>query len=88
MRNHYNLKKGRPNPYATRIGARGRRAMIQALVLHLDPNLRRLDDELARRFPDSGSVNEALRLLARMGDLAAKVSSKGRPRKRAPRRAA
>jgi hypothetical protein len=56
--------KGRPNPY-------------------IDPrwtgNARRLDDDVAREFPDSASVNEALRLVIAVRKL---LATKRRPGRR------
>lgn len=65
----------RRNPFARRIGARGRRQMIAAY--ERATNTRVLDDDLAQLFPDSRSVNDALRSLT---DLMRRIA---RPRRRA-----
>ncbi|MBI2894425.1 MAG: hypothetical protein HYY06_12815 [Deltaproteobacteria bacterium] len=64
----------RRSPYARKIGARGRRQMIARF--ERESNVRLLDDDLAELFPDSRSVNDALRTLR---DLAKRV---GRPPRR------
>jgi hypothetical protein len=64
MRAHYDLKAGRKNPYAARVGAKGRRAMMSAF--EGATRARILDDDLAELFPDSKAVNDALRVLAQI----------------------
>lgn len=49
IREHYELKGGRPNPYLAKI----RKGTI----------MRQLDDDLLEAFPDSAAVNAALRAL-------------------------
>jgi hypothetical protein len=52
----------RPNPYAKRISAKGRRLLaIRALVAELGPEIAILAPDLADAFPDSKTVNAALR---------------------------
>ena len=75
MRKHYDLRgPGRANPYAERLGARGRASLL-ARFLRAE-RLVRLDDDVAAEFQDEASVNEALRLVARLRKVGA-----GRPRK-------
>ena len=65
MRKEYDLRgRSRPNPYARRLGASGRQVLV-ARFLHAE-KLVRLDDEVAAEFQDEASVNEALRLVARL----------------------
>ncbi len=55
MAAEYDLTNSRPNPYAERY-AQG-------------TNLVRLDPDLAKRFPDSAAVNQALRTLVKIVDI-------------------
>jgi hypothetical protein len=48
----YDLSKSRPNPYAERYAQR--------------TNLVRLDPDVAKVFPDSAAVNDALRALVKI----------------------
>lgn len=65
MREEYVLKHGRPNPYAARIGARGREALLQWWA-STTANVRVLPDDVAREFPDTESTVEALRLVVKL----------------------
>jgi len=76
MRAHYELSGGRRNPYARRIGAKGRRAMMAAF--EQATHARILDDDVAEVFPDSKTVNDALRALARISRRATRTSKKRR----------
>jgi hypothetical protein len=65
MRDEYDLSGGgKPNPYAKRIGARGRRALLERFLR--SENLVRLDEDVAEAFADEASVNEALRLVVQL----------------------
>jgi len=59
MRAEYDFSKARPNPYA-------KRANEQTCVVVLEP-------ELQAAFPNSESVNEALRLVLKAADLTRKA---------------
>ncbi|MBN1610417.1 MAG: hypothetical protein JW940_27560 [Polyangiaceae bacterium] len=65
MRNEYELKHGRPNPYATRLGARGRGELL-AWWAKSTRNVRVLPDDVAREFLDSETTVEALRLVMKL----------------------
>ena len=77
MRREYDLKGGRPNPYAARLGASGRKALVDRFLQA--EHLVRLDDDVAASFPSEAAVNEALRLVLRLRDLAPKPPKKTRP---------
>jgi hypothetical protein len=77
MREEYELKHGRPNPYAARIGVRGRTELLRWWA-DATANVRVLPDDVAREFPDTESTVEALRLVATLRA----VRPKGEPKKR------
>jgi hypothetical protein len=70
MRPHYDLKEGKPNYYAKRIGSRGRKVMRAAF--EEATNTRVLDEDVAELFPTSKAVNDALRELAKISKRMAK----------------
>lgn len=77
MRAEYDLKslKGsRPNPYAKRLGAAGRKALIARF--YAAEQLVRLDDDIAEFFPDAATVNETLRLALQMKGVLAKAKAR------------
>jgi hypothetical protein len=65
MRDEYELKGGRPNPYIGRIGAKGRHELV-AWWSGVTSNVRILPDDVAREFPDTESTVEALRLVMKL----------------------
>lgn len=65
MRNEYHLKNGRPNPYAARLGAKGRAELLDWWSTTAS-NVRLLPDDVAREFPDTKSTIEALRLVIKL----------------------
>jgi hypothetical protein len=65
MREEYELKHGRPNPYAARIGVRGRAELLRWWA-STTANVRLLPADVAREFPDTKSTVEALRLVAKL----------------------
>ena len=77
MREEYELKHGRSNPYANRVGARGRAQLLRWWA-RTNANIRVLPDDVAREFPDTQTTVEALRLGIKFR--AVKPASK--PRKR------
>jgi len=77
MRREYELTGGRPNPYARRLGAGGRKAIAER-YFNAD-HVVQLDDDVAGAFASGEAVNEALRLVVRLRALAAAT-----PRQRAP----
>jgi hypothetical protein len=76
MREEYELKAGRPNPYARRFGTKGGRDLLRWWS-RTTANVRMLSDSPTREFPDAKSTNEALRLVVKL--------RAGKP-KRQPRR--
>lgn len=84
MRKEYELKGGRPNPYAKRIGAEGRTAILERFLR--SEHFVRVDDDLVAAFPDDETVNETLRLALKMKGVLAKPkrsTTKARPKKTA-----
>ena len=81
MRTHYDLRGGRSNEYAKRLGAKGRDALLDRYVEA--EGLVRLDDDVAAAFDSAEAVNEALRLVLRLRELAPRATKKTRPRRRA-----
>jgi hypothetical protein len=77
MRDEYELKNGRPNPYAARFGAGGRVDLVRWWS-RVTQNIRVLPDDVAREFPDTDSTVKALRLVIRLRAVKPKAS----PRKR------
>jgi hypothetical protein len=65
MREEYDLKAGRPNPYARRFGTKGGRALLKWWS-RTTANVRVLSDSLSREFPDAKSTNDALRLVVKL----------------------
>ena len=65
MRNEYQLKQGRPNPYVARLGDKGR-AELLTWWSRTNSNVRALPDDVAREFPDTESTVEALRLVMKL----------------------
>jgi hypothetical protein len=83
MRKEYDLRGGRPNPYAKRLGATGRAAVLERFLR--SEHFVRVDDDLAAAFPDDETVNETLRLALKMrGVLAKPKRAAARPRSRRP----
>lgn len=76
MRAHYDLRGGRSNEYAKRLGAKGREALLDRYVEAA--GLVRLDEDVAAAFGSAEAVNETLRIVLRLRELAP------RPPKKAP----
>jgi hypothetical protein len=68
MRKEYELRGGRANPYARRMGAAGRAAVLERFLR--SEHFVRLDDDLAHAFTDDASVNATLRLALQMREVA------------------
>jgi hypothetical protein len=84
MRREYDLHGGKRNPYAKRLGEKGRRVLVDRYLKA--EGLVRLDDDVAEAFDSEESVNEALRLVLRLRELTPrppkKASPASKPRKR------
>jgi hypothetical protein len=65
MREEYELKHGRVNPYAASIGAQGRAELLRFWA-EATANVRVLPEDVAREFPDTESTVEALRLVVKL----------------------
>lgn len=65
MRDHYDLTHGRPNPYAVRLGAKGREELVRWFE-QVSSGVRVLPEDVAREFPDTESTVEALRLVIKL----------------------
>jgi hypothetical protein len=77
MRDHYELKGGRPNPHAARVSQRERAALVRWWSTTAG-NVRVLPDDLAREFPDQKSTVAALRLVVKLRKGRAKAEPAGR----------
>lgn len=77
MRKEYDLKDGRPNPYAKRLGAAGREALTVRFLE--SERLVRLAPEVAEVFPTEEAVNEALRLVIQLRELEPRLPVKTAP---------
>jgi hypothetical protein len=65
MRNEYQLKNGRPNPYVAKLGAKGRADLVQWWST-VTSNVRVLPPDVAEEFPDTKSTVDALRLVMKL----------------------
>jgi len=70
MRKEYELKGGRLNPYAKRIGVEGRTAILERFLR--SEHFVKVDDDLIAVFPDDETVNETLRLALKLKGVLAK----------------
>ena len=77
MREEYDLKNGRPNPYAKRFGKKGRAELVQWWA-NATQNVRLLPDDIAREFPDTESTVEALRLVIKLRAVKPKKAARKR----------
>ena len=88
MRDQYELKKGRPNPYVGKLAQRDRAALVRWWA-SVAENVRMLPKDVAREFPDTKSTVAALRMVMKLrntGPRASRPSSSAR--KRSPKRKA
>jgi hypothetical protein len=87
MRDHYELKGGRPNPHTAKLGQKDRVALLRWWS-SVAGNVRMLPEDLAREFPDTKSTVAALRMVVKLrkGEpgtaLPNRVSARKRGRKR------
>ncbi len=65
MRKEYHLKNGRPNPYVTKLGTKGRTDLLRWWT-SVTSNIRVLPADVAEEFPDSKSTVAALRLVMKL----------------------
>lgn len=65
MRSEYHLTGGRRNPYADRLGTKGRAELLRWWA-DATSNLRVLPDDVALEFPDTKTTVEALRLVIKL----------------------
>ncbi len=79
MREHYELNGGRPNPYAGRLGQKGRLELVRWWS-SIAAGVRMLPDDVAREFPDTKSTVEALRLVMKLRKVAPKRKPRQKPR--------
>ena len=77
MREEYDLKNARPNPYAKRLGKKGSRDLVQWWA-QATQNVRLLPDDIAREFPDTESTVEALRLVIKLRAVKPKKAARKR----------
>lgn len=85
MRNQYDLKNGRPNPYASKLGTKDRDALAKWWASAAG-NVRLLPEDVAREFPDTKSTVAALRMVMKLRDARPEAPPVGtRKRLRKPR---
>lgn len=77
MRKEYDLEGGRPNPYAKRLGVSGRKKVVARFLE--SERLVKLDEEVAEAFPSNEAVNDALRLVLKLRDIAPRPPRKTTP---------
>ena len=77
MRKEYLLEGGRPNPYARRLGASGRNKLIQRFLD--SERLVKRDEDVAKDFQSTEAVNDALRLVLKLRDVAPRPPRKTTP---------
>ncbi len=87
MRDEYDLKAGRPNPYVAKLGARGRNDLV-AWWANLRRRVRVLPEDVAEAFPDTESTVAALRAVIKLRDIGQRPRSRAAPRKSTSKRAA
>jgi len=84
MRDQYDLKNGRPNPYASKLGKKDRTALVKWWASAAS-NVRMLPEDVAREFPDTKSTVAALRMVMKLrsaGPRASGASARKRQTKR------
>lgn len=86
MRAEYDLQAGKRNPYAKRIGDKGRKVLVDSYLRA--ESLVRLDEDVAEAFDSEEAVNEALRLVLRLRELAPRLPKKASPRPKSRKRRA
>jgi len=86
MRDEYDLKNGRPNPYASKLGKKDRTALVKWWASAAG-NVRMLPEDVAREFPDTKSTVAALRMVMKLRCAGPQASRAG-ARKRQPKRQA
>jgi hypothetical protein len=88
MRDEYDLRSGRPNPYAARFGASGRAELLRWWS-RVSAGVRVLPDDVAREFPDDDSTVRVLRLVIQLRAVKPREGARKRratpPPPRAPR---
>lgn len=77
MRKEYDLQGSRPNPYAKRLGASGRKALVDRFLE--SERLVKLDEEVAEAFPTGEAVNDALRLVIKLREAGPQTPRKTTP---------
>lgn len=84
MRKDYDLEGGRPNPYAKRLGEARRRELFARFLA--SEHLVRLDADVAAEFTSERAVNDALRLVLKLREVAPRPPKKASPRSTKARR--
>jgi hypothetical protein len=65
MRDEYDLRNGRPNPYIAKLGPKGRADLVKWWA-SVNDNIRVLPPDVAEEFPDTKSTVDALRLVMKL----------------------
>jgi hypothetical protein len=77
MREQYELKHGRPNPYLGKLGQKDREALVRWWS-SVASNMRLLPADLAREFPDTKATVAALRIVVKLRKAALKAPASTR----------
>ena len=86
MRDQYDLKNGRPNPYASKPGKKDRTALVKWWASAAG-NVRMLPADVAREFPDTKSTVAALRMVMKLRSAGPQASRVGARKRQAKRQA-
>ena len=79
MREQYELKGGRPNPYPARLGQKGRQDLVRWWS-NVAGGVRMLPADVAQEFPDTKTTVDALRLVIKLRKVAPKRKPRRKPR--------
>jgi len=77
MRDQYELKNGRPNPYVGKLAQKDRAALVRWWS-SVAGNVRMLPEDVAREFPDTKTTVAALRMIMKLRKAAPKASRPSR----------
>ena len=86
MRDQYDLKNGRPNPYASKLGKKDRTALVKWWASAAG-NVRMLPEDVAREFPDTKSTVAALRMVMKLRSVGPRASRAGARKRQLKRQA-
>lgn len=84
MRREYELRGGRANPYAQRLGAAGTAEVLERFLR--SEHFVRIDEDLLAAIGGESAVNETLRLALKMKEVLSEAATPGSARSRLTRR--